>query len=287
MKEKRKFSNSIWYTILMVLLFMLVVPIILYIPLGFIEDLVSKSSSPVAKIVVDYLFYPGVTLISFIILMRMKENKDLCKVFSLKNNKIAIGLLIGFSFNCICAFIAYLCGNIKFELGEHNIFIFLIAFICVAVQSTSEEVICRGYMLNKILKDYNKPLLAILFNSALFGLFHIFNDGVTVLAIVSIFIDGILLSLLTYYNKNLWEAAAYHTMWNFTQNFLLGLPNSGYPATYSVLKVVESSSGFAYDKVFGVESTIVAVLLDVIAIIVVQLIYSKSYLKKKKSKKNN
>ncbi len=278
--KQREFKDTIWYTLIMFALFMFIVPIILSIPFSLLNSFIDNLKSPINAITEDYLLFPGITLLSFVILFILKENKSLHKLFSFKNNKIIKGLLIGFGLNATAVLIAYLNGNLKFELGGTNILILLYAFVCVTVQSASEEVICRGYLYGKIMKDYKKPALAIIFNSALFSLLHLGNDGINAFTILSIFVIGVFLSLLTYYNGNIWEAAAFHTMWNFTQNFLFGLPNSGYPSPYSLLKLTSSSSSFAYDKVFGVESTITVFLLDVLVIVIVQLL-NKKKLKKR------
>lgn len=278
-KEKRKFKDTIWYTLIMMCIFLLIVPIIIQIPFSFF-NFTSESNFELSSITTDYLLYPGFTLISFIILFMLKENKDIRKILSFKNNKIIYGLLIGFSLNALRVLIAYFCGNVRFGLGSTNMLILLYAFICVLVQSTSEEIVCRGYLFSKILKDYKNPVFAIVFNSLLFALFHLSNNGIGVVSIISIFVVGIFLSLITYYNKNIWMAVGFHAMWNFTQNFIFGLPNSGYPAVYSVLKLVDASDGFAYNKVFGIEGTVIGIIIDCIVIALVYYLH-----KNKRSKK--
>jgi len=275
-KNKRKFKNSIWYTLIMLIVFMGVVPILLQLPIALLGIIPDEYNNALTEVLVEYMFYPGVTLISFIILFLFKENKDLRKVFSLKNNKILYGLLIGFGLNAISVLLAYLFGYLKLAYSGFNIGLLLISFISVTIQSASEEVICRGYLMEKILKDYKSPVLAIMLNSLIFALFHIFNDGASIFSTYSIFVIGILFSLFAYYNGNIWESVAIHTMWNFTQNFIFGLPNSGYPAIYSIFKITEAKNGFAYNTVFGVESTITVLLLDILVIVIIQLLHKKN-----------
>ena len=64
---------------------------------------------------------------------------------------------------------------------------------------------------------------------------------------------------------------AVHCSWNFTQNVLLGLPNSGIESKYSVFKLVDGSAhnSFAYDVSFGVEGTIAAVAVVMLACAIV------------------
>ncbi len=47
---------------------------------------------------------------------------------------------------------------------------------------------------------------------------------------------------------------AMHTAWNFMQNIVLGLPNSGANVPYSIFKLEEgASNSFFYDTGFGIE----------------------------------
>ena len=55
-----------------------------------------------------------------------------------------------------------------------------------------------------------------------------------------------------------------HTAWNFTQNFLFGLPNSGLVSEASVfgLDAASAQDSLFYNVAFGVEGAIPAVLAD-------------------------
>lgn len=68
-----------------------------------------------------------------------------------------------------------------------------------------------------------------------------------------------------------------HTSWNFTQNIIFGLPNSGIPAAYSVFKLNPdtASNGFCYNNGFGVEGTFIAVIVIAVAIAVLYLLREK------------
>ena len=71
---------------------------------------------------------------------------------------------------------------------------------------------------------------------------------------------------------------AAHTAWNFTQNIIFGLPNSGNVSPVSIFKLDASTAmdSFAYDVGFGVESTIVAITLIIVSCIIVYLWGSKN-----------
>ena len=106
--------------------------------------------------------------------------------------------------------------------------------------------------------------VAIIVNAAAFGFLHIFNNGVSVLAIIGITITGISYSLVMWYTGSIWAPIGIHTMWNFTQNFLFGLPNSGLVSEVSVfhLDAANGTSNLIYDFGFGVEAALPALFAD-------------------------
>ena len=176
-----------------------------------------------------------------------------------------VGLLIGFLLNCLSVICAVIHGYLKFYLDFSAAMIptFIYAFVMVFIQSSSEEMWCRGYMYERILIHY--PLwAAVLVNGIFFGLLHVTNDGATVLAIADIVVCGISYSLLRWYTGSIWAAMGVHTMWNFTQAFIFGLPNSGLVSEVSIfhLDAMNGVSNLIYSYDFGVEGAVPAVILD-------------------------
>ena len=84
------------------------------------------------------------------------------------------------------------------------------------------------------------------------------------MAIIGIIICGFSYSLVRWYTGSIWICMGLHTMWNFTQNFLFGLPNSGLVSEMSVfhLDAATGVSNLIYDYGFGVEAAIPALLVD-------------------------
>ena len=108
--------------------------------------------------------------------------------------------------------------------------------------------------------------VAIVVNGTVFGLLHSFNTGITVLAMADLIICGLAYSLLRWYSGSIWTCFGIHTMWNFTQNFLFGLPNSGLVSEASVFHLDASTgiSNLFYSYEFGVEGAVPAVFIDLV-----------------------
>lgn len=194
-------------------------------------------------------------------------------------SKLGMGILLGFLTNFFCILCALLHGDIKLypDFSAAQIPLMLFAFISVFFQSTSEELWCRVFLYERINVHY--PLwVAVLVNGVLFGLLHSFNPGVTILAIIDITVCGIAYSLLRWYTGSIWVCMGIHTMWNFTQNLIFGLPNSGLVSEASIfhLDAANAVSNWIYSYEFGVEGAWPAIFIDALLAVVILVLAKKS-----------
>ena len=68
-------------------------------------------------------------------------------------------------------------------------------------------------------------------------------------------------------------------MWNFTQSFIFGLPNSGTPADISLFhlgEVLNTAGSLFYDPGFGVEGALPSLIVDLLIIAVILLLAKKN-----------
>ena len=247
-------------------------------PIITLAKFIIKLLSPVLEEAANptYLYSPYAILCLLLLLMFfiIKPLRKYLKALgrSSKGNTskmLLYGLLLGFIMNGQCIFIAYINGNIHLEYSQFEPIKLIIIFIFVFLQCAYEEIISRCFIYQRLKHTYN-PTVAIIASAIYFSLIHIFNSGISLLAIVSLTLVGILYVLFVHYFDSIWISFGAHAAWNFTQNFLFGLPNSGVVSTYSVFKLInETTSGFAYDKVFGVEGSLFCTLIYIIAIAVV------------------
>lgn len=179
------------------------------------------------------------------------------------------GILAGFLTNALCILAAYLHGDLHFSVGRFDVLYMLLAFLVVLIQSGAEELLTRGYIFSAIKQRYG-VWVGLAANALLFGALHLLNNGVTVLSIINIVFYGAALSLVMIYTDSLWFCIAMHTAWNFTQNFLFGLPNSGLVSKQSFLHLEAAAESIVYDPVFGVEgaigTTVVLIVLSVLVL---------------------
>lgn len=224
----------------------------------------------------EYAVFAGL-LLSFLLLLRLvRPWRPYLKALGTKPagnrpHMLVIGLAIGFAMNALCVLGAVLTDSVQLEFTQFSIVGFLAFLIIILIQASTEEVFCRGFAYQRIKRTYNTTV-AVIGASAIFSVGHILNSGVTPLALVDIFLTGVLYSQMVLYLDSIWLPMGVHTAWNFTQNILFGLPNSGMASAYSFFGIVgQTTSGFAYDTAFGVEGTWFAVIVNAACILALYL----------------
>lgn len=219
-----------------------------------------------------YLAFIGIWVLVLLRIRLSKKDRSILTAIGPRargnNGKmLLVGAAIGFGLNAFCILIAWLHKDIVLYFDSFRPIALAGLFIAVFVQSSAEELACRGFLYQKLLRSYRNPAVAIIGNSLFFGILHLLNDGVTVLSIVNIVVVALLFSLIVYYTDSLWCAFMAHAVWNYTQNIIFGLPNSGIVSSFSVFKLDASTAmnSFAYNVGFGIEGTVVADVVLILA----------------------
>jgi membrane protease YdiL (CAAX protease family) len=129
------------------------------------------------------------------------------------------------------------------------------------IQGGLEEWIVRGYIY-RALKDRWRPWVSALASSVLFALLHIFNSGISPVALVNIVIAGLILAAMVERSGSLWSATLAHGVWNFAVACLLSVPVSGVPL-FHLLDVSISGRDLVTGGAFGPEGSLVLTLLGI------------------------
>lgn len=229
------------------------------------------------RFLLEYLLFIGID-IAVIVYCALFDKDVFCSFLGARRGGgrgntakcLALGLLIGFVMNGVCILAAWLHGDIDFSVGRFEPVYLICALLCVFVQSCAEELITRGYMMGA-LRDRYPVWVVIAVNAFFFGALHLTNPGITVLSFLSVVLIGVALSLVVYRLESLWMAIAIHTAWNFTQNLLFGLPNSGNVSERSFLHLEGARSSLFYHATFGIEGAITSIIVIVLLIVSVML----------------
>jgi membrane protease YdiL (CAAX protease family) len=135
-----------------------------------------------------------------------------------------------------------------------------------AIQGPSEEVLFRGYILENVRKQWGVPQ-AVVVSSLAFSLLHLSNPAFGLLPFVNLVLFGVGTALYKVYvdGDQLWGVFAIHTLWNWLQQVVFGLPNSGIAAvpdnTLFTITPNTSLPGPFWGGGFGPEGTFAATLV--------------------------
>ncbi|MBQ0028776.1 MAG: CPBP family intramembrane metalloprotease [Lachnospiraceae bacterium] len=217
-----------------------------------------------------YINFIAIWVCGLIIISVFKRYRPILKAFSIKlkgnNIKSALigGLSLGFGLNLIIALVAIATGAVSLHYVGMGIGSFVLLFIAVLIQSGAEELVARAFIYQRLRKDFPKwPVAAIVGNGLFFVMIHIGNPGMTFLSILALIVVSVMYSLVVYYFDSIWIPIVAHTTWNFTQSIVLGLPNSGIVFPVAMFKLDAGTNNFAFDSVFGIEGSVLAIILNI------------------------
>lgn len=231
-------------------------------------DSILTNLPPVFSLVM--LFCTVTSIAAAIIYCKLIEKRSIASMGIRKGNAFAeymAGAGIGVIMYALTFLIALASGSVSIKLNPQGfmpiILLFLVGYI---IQGASEELLVRGYLMVTVARDY-KPWIAIIFSSTMFSVLHAFNVGVSILALVNIFLFGILMGVYVFKRGNIWGACAIHSFWNFAQGNIFGSFVSGNSATPSVfLMEYDPSRQLANGGIFGLEGGAAATIVLVIAL---------------------
>lgn len=173
-------------------------------------------------------------LFAAVLYCRFVEKRDLS---SMGFNKYAgdyfIGMIIAAMLLILIMGICCLTGTIFYMGINKNVdAVYLTAlFIGLMIQSSAEEALCRGFLMQSLLKKAPVPL-AVLLSSTAFAVPHIFtlleSDWIyALIGIINLYLISAVFSLLVLCRLNLWISCGLHSSWNFLLYGVFGLTLSG------------------------------------------------------------
>lgn len=188
------------------------------------------------------------------------------------------GLIIGLAMFGLAYGIIILSGQAEFIGFNSNISVWmlLLFFVGFLIQGMSEEILLRGYYLVSAATGGNIPL-AVFASSAAFALFHLGNSGVSIMAVLNIFLFGLFAALYFIRRGNIWGIAAIHSMWNFAQGNIFGCEVSGNNMGSSIIETVQVGSNTMFNGgAFGPEGGLGVTIVLFVGIVILLFMKNKS-----------
>ncbi|GJJ00754.1 membrane protein [Duganella rhizosphaerae] len=174
--------------------------------------------------------------------------------------EVGAGLLIGAALVMSSFAVLGALGAYRFEGVNALSFAMLLPLAELVLVGMAEEMMFRGVIFGVIERSLgSKP--AIVISALLFSLGHLPNEGMSILAIASLAAYGVLQAALYMKTRRLWICIGTHIAWNYCVSTVFSSTVSGHAATDGLLRGELVGDALLTGGVFGVEASLIVVLL--------------------------
>lgn len=180
------------------------------------------------------------------------------------------GLIAGFALFSSGVLITVVTGSASISMNNETISIplYLALILGWIIQGMAEEVMCRGYFLVSLARKLPMPV-AIAVSSIAFGCIHLGNANLTVLAFINLVLFGVFASVVYLRTKNIWFVSALHSVWNYVQGNLYGIPVSGgFNGPHILTTTFDMSKSLINGGAFGLEGGLAVTIILVIGTLI-------------------
>ncbi len=189
--------------------------------------------------------------------------------------ELALGLAITGGALALCVAGLALLGDVVWtpDAGSAGAYVWeLVRDLALwGVAGAAEEALFRGYAFQVLVQGIGAAPATVLL-SAGFALAHRNNPNVDALALLNIFLAGVLLSVAYLRTRSLWFATAVHVGWNWMMGTVLALPVSGLVLVNTPLYDAQPRGPtWLTGGAFGPEGGVVASVAFSLALLVVAL----------------
>ncbi|HZT43602.1 MAG TPA: CPBP family intramembrane glutamic endopeptidase [Chthonomonadaceae bacterium] len=127
-----------------------------------------------------------------------------------------------------------------------------------------EEFAFRGYLLQNLLDGLGLPAATII-SCLVFAAVHTSNPGENPLGILEVLCAGILLLVPVLRTRALWMAVGLHAAWDWSQNFLYNVPDSGQVLPGGLLRTEIHGPAWLTGGNAGPEGSVVGLVVTALA----------------------
>lgn len=250
------------FRILIVALFILPYPLIRN---NFLADLVASSSGilHIALVIADAAVSLFVMLFLYRLYARWIEKREAVEISRSKSlPEWGSGILISFGLVGFMVLLMALLGYYQVEsmdspeiLIEAFVFFGMGAFV---------QVLAFRLVLYRLTEELLGSWLAFILIAVNFGVVHLANPDAGVWSPVSLVLGDILLFAAFIFTRRIWLVWGIHWGWNFFQDGVFGMPNSGVMELPSWIQPIIQGPDWITGGAFGIETSYIAVFLSVV-----------------------
>jgi len=138
------------------------------------------------------------------------------------------------------------------------------------------QVLAFRVVLFRLFEELLGSWLAFVLVAAIFGVAHFTNPNTSLWSTLALIISDILLVAAFIYTRRIWLVWGVHMGWNFFQDGIFGMPNSGITSFQSWIQPAISGPEWITGGSFGIEASVIAVCLSIgVAIVIVKMSIEK------------
>ncbi|MBL8370859.1 MAG: CPBP family intramembrane metalloprotease [Burkholderiaceae bacterium] len=174
--------------------------------------------------------------------------------------QLGFGLLMGAGLYAACEVILMALGI--YRIVGLNPLSYMVPAIAMALSSSIyEELLFRGVLFGAV-EQWLGSWAALVVSSLVFGLTHLINPQGTLEGALFIAVEaGILLAAAYMLTRRLWMSIGFHMAWNYTQSAIFSGIVSGNDAQPGLIRSTVNGPDWLTGGSFGVESSVLALLL--------------------------
>ncbi len=236
----------------------------------------AANEMPEVLLLIRVSIFLLVSVITVYFFRRLIDKQDIISLgLQLKNNvsHAVVGFTLGLLLLGIGTFVLIAGNNLQWTGIDFNANQLLTGCGVMVIVAFAEELAFRGYILNNLMLSTNK-WMALIYSALLFAVFHLNNPGINILALLNVFIAGLLLGINYIFTKNLWYGIFFHFAWNFYQGAVLGYKVSGVPLK-SLFEQELNGNHLLTGGSFGFEGSVITTILSLMAVLVMGWVYEK------------
>ncbi|NDW11572.1 CPBP family intramembrane metalloprotease [Bacteroides sp. 214] len=260
---------AIWLTIPLFFLTMIII-------LGLVSDILDLIYSLLAeetykettlfKVVEQWVMFFSVWLSAWLVMKYMDQQptQEIGMSIHGRGKDILYGLLMAIVLYVIGFGVLLATGNIVIEGINPSLSTLATSFVFFLPAAMIEEVMTRGYILNRLMSKMNK-FLALVLSSVLFSVMHAGNPNLGTLPYINLFLAGVMLGASYIYTRNLWFPISLHVFWNWIQGPVLGFEVSGTNMFSPLLTISRPEENILNGGLFGFEGSILCSIISLAA----------------------
>ncbi|HUV29669.1 MAG TPA: CPBP family intramembrane glutamic endopeptidase [Acidobacteriota bacterium] len=232
---------------------------------AFAIAVLEKLQPPLGNLVtyLEHVVNVVLFLLAYALYCRWVERR---KPFEISGGKSVPELSLGFAGGIglvgIMVGLLSLLGYYRVSGFSENQTVLIDAFFRFGIGAFLQEFFIR-LLLFRLTEELVGTWSAVVIVAVSFGLIHIGNENATPLTSVMIAVSDVLYLAAFVFTRRLWLVWGLHFGWNFMQDGVFGMPNSGETALPSWIRPDVTGPDWLTGGSFGIEASIVAIALQV------------------------